>query len=351
MSYNRYSQTYRNNRPKKSGWSFFSKTKTKRVKHYSEASSLTLSNPFKRAHKVRTHRFKFRSLVLPVILATWLSLMLYLPYFTINTINFSGLKLIKQTEIKLATEQEFFAPKLGYPANNYWLVSKKNIADFLQNKYALNNINVEKIFPNTLQITVEEKVTSVIYDNGYAYYLMGGDGTIIKHLRDVHATELFYPTTTTRVSLATTTSSTSLKIATNKTSTSSTQPTFSDRFATASHIPAYGEMLMEYGRYPLLYDLRHEPAQENTTIVSSASIKGLLSFYNALEQGRTVNVTYNTMNEADGGVTIYTSQPWKILIQPTNDIGAQINNLNIILKSNHPTEYIDLRFGDRVYWK
>jgi|GEM_PF-1779645 len=349
MSYHRFGQTYRNEKPKKNGWSFFSKNKTKRVKHYS-AGSITLSNPFKRAHKVKTNHFKFRSLVLPTILAIWLSLMLYLPYFTINNVTFNGLKIIKQTDIKLATEQEFFTPKLGYPASNFFLVNKKNISDFLQNKYALNNITVEKIFPNTLKITVEEKITSVIYDNGYAYYLMGEDGTIIKHLRDVHNSEFVLATDTPKIIISTTTPSTTVKLSNIKISAVNTTAS-SNQFTNTTHIPAYGEMLMEYGRYPLLYDLRHESALENTTIMAATSIKGLLAFYNALEKGKLAMVTYTTISEIDGGITLYTTQPWKIFIQPANDIAAQINNLKIILNSSKPKEYIDLRFGDRVYWK
>ena len=59
----------------------------------------------------------------------------------------------------------------------------------------------------------------------------------------------------------------------------------------------------------------------------------------------------------EGKLTVYTLENWQIFFDPWGDILDQILNLTILLKEKIPPEnrrnleYIDLRFGDRVYFK
>ncbi|MBU0545664.1 hypothetical protein KKA13_00205, partial [Patescibacteria group bacterium] len=62
-------------------------------------------------------------------------------------------------------------------------------------------------------------------------------------------------------------------------------------------------------------------------------------------------VKYMTTEHPLSGITVYTSAPWVIYVQPLDDFERQMANLKAVLKTNVPSEYVDLRFGDRVYWK
>ena len=51
------------------------------------------------------------------------------------------------------------------------------------------------------------------------------------------------------------------------------------------------------------------------------------------------------------GVTVITSNTWDVKINPENDIQSQLAKLKIILKENKIQLYVDLRYGERVFWK
>ena len=63
------------------------------------------------------------------------------------------------------------------------------------------------------------------------------------------------------------------------------------------------------------------------------------------------DVKYYTIENIGSGVDVITSNTWDIKINPENDIQTQLDNLKIILKDNKVQLYIDLRYGDRVFWK
>ena len=120
-----------------------------------------------------------------------------------------------------------------------------------------------------------------------------------------------------------------------------------------AHTPDYKILKKEYGEYPIIYNQINATTtyEKQTDLIKPEIISGVISISNKLKQGRVAIVNYFVIENPGAGVTVYTNQPWKIFLQPLNDIDAQIANLKIILASNHPIEYVDLRFGEKVYWK
>jgi hypothetical protein len=48
---------------------------------------------------------------------------------------------------------------------------------------------------------------------------------------------------------------------------------------------------------------------------------------------------------------IKTAQPWKIISDTSKTPAEQLNELSLLLKTQKPQQYIDMRFDGRLYWK
>ena len=91
--------------------------------------------------------------------------------------------------------------------------------------------------------------------------------------------------------------------------------------------------------------------ENETKILTPEYLQGIMDIFNGLEQGSIAKVSYFSISEPGAGVIVSSNKSWKLLFQPDKDIKAQINNLKVILQNSSPEEYIDLRYGERVYWK
>lgn len=299
------------------------------------------ANPFKPKKKIRLSHLAPAAFL--GIIIVWISLMLYLPYFRITEVTITGLKIIKPAEINTLIQNQFLSSGKIWPKNNYFLVRESAIANALQKKFALNTITVTKIFPHTITISLEEKVSSAIYDNGSTYWLIDKGGTAIQYLRDVTSTEFVASETPGPTSTQPTVASLS---------SSSTFAEASSTIKILTHVPDFNELQRDYGKYPLIYDTRTIPIiARQANILSPTVIQGIIDFFNGLQEGVVAQVEYMTMGDPEAGVTVITDRPWKILFQPTDSISTQLENLQIVLRDNHPTQYVDVRFGERIYWK
>lgn len=344
MRYAQSSYNFRQHQPKKSVLSFLKRNKRRRrLVVEMERGPGKYSNPFKLKKKIRlTH---LAPMALFAMLFAWLALMLYLPYFRVNEVTVNGLKIIKPEEIIALIKNDFLSSGRYWPKNNYFLIRETAVAEALQKKFAFNTIMVTKIFPHVIALNLEEKVSSAIYDNGTQYWLLDQSGTPIQYLRDVTSTEFLFTTATV------TASSTAPAILGTKISTSSTIAT-SSTSSVSVHIPNFKKIQQEYGKFPVIYDTRQITVTERQgNIVSPAVVQGIIDLFSGLGQGKIATAKYMIMSDPGAGVTVITDQPWKIMFQPTAPIQPQLENLKIILRNNHPTQYVDVRFGGRIYWK
>ncbi len=324
----RYFHSNKNFNQYKPAPSFWDRLKKKRQKRELTAVKTPdiLSNPFKKEPpKPKNYKKVLVTAFILLIFLGWLTLMLTLPYFKINNITITGTKISKPQEVSdYVRYGDYFKDGL-ISKKNYFLFPDKTVAQKIQNKFLYESVEIKKIFPNTINVVVSEKPASIIYDNSGVVYLLDKDGKIIKK------TELSYNAINT------------VTVAPSPTNT----PAIS---LNPAALVAYQQTQAEYGNFPVITD--HKPiSATGDNILSAKLIDAAQVWQKYLKEQGIGEVKFFSTDETDFNLKITLNKPWYILINTQSDINAQMRNLKMILSNNAPTNYIDLRFGDRVYWK
>ncbi len=291
------------------------------------------TNPF-RVHK-KPSKIKVKFIVFIVFMMTWITGLAYIPYFKINKINYLGLNNTTKNELDQFIYDNFLNKKSVLPLNDYFFINTGQISGDLYKKFAFETVEVTKVFPNQLNINIKEKISSVIYDNGKKYFLLDSGGTAIKYLKDVESYEITQKIVTSSPDL----------LASNTTSTILTT-------STTEHTPDYKKITALFGNYPIIYDRRGfavDVKQEN--VLPPEHISAILAWYKTLTEQGIAAPKFFALDNLNSGIAIDTTDPWNILFQPKNNNNAQINTLKEILHTIKPQQYVDLRFGEKVYWK
>lgn len=275
-------------------------------------------------HKNNCRKKKFILAIFFILILAWLGLLIYLPYFQIKKITYYGLNIIQKEDIDLYLKENFLnGKKIIIPNSNYFLLSADKIKEGIKNKYTPEKIEVKKVFPDQLYVDVEEKNSSLIYDNGANYFLLDGEGTVIKFLGISSYLDPNFSNTTT---------------------TSNTPK--------ITHQPDFRETREKYGNYPVLFDERSKKIQEKqTNILSEKVIEAILLWQVYMEKEGIGVVKYYSLEDPLSGIKAHHQGNLLVHFQAEHDLQEQVNNLKIILRDFNPKEYIDLRYGDRLYWR
>lgn len=324
MRYFHSNKNFNQYRPPESFWDKFKKKRQSREVPSIKTQDDFLSNPFKKEKpKQKNYKKIAMAVLVPLIFLGWIALMLALPYFKINNIVINGTKISRPQEVEDYVRYGDYFKDGVICRRNFFLFPDKKVAQKIQNKFLYESVKIEKIFPNTINIIVSEKPASMIYDNNGTIYLLDKDGKMIKKA------ELSY----------------SARQKTAEISASSTQITALDNSALA----VYEQIRANYGNFPVITDFK--PIINTDKIISSELINSAEIWQKYLKEQGIGEVKFFTTDETDFNLKITLDKPWYILINGKSEAESQIRNLKMILSENKPTDYIDLRFGDRVYWK
>jgi hypothetical protein len=293
---------------------------------------------------------RVKQLFAPALFLLWFGLLVYLPYFRVTKVVFYGLQILKKEEMQQYLTSTVLNSKIPFfPGNNYFFVSPDTVETELQNKFAVSAVTVTKVFPNEIHVEIQEKISSMIYENNKQFFLLDQGGTIIKFLGE--ETPAGFSTSTDNDPLVDHTSIGISAAVTSSTTLADTTVSTSPKVPLLVS-PNYLKIRNLFGGLPLLLDSSFVSSTTNeTSIVPPGSIRGALDFQDLLQKGGVTTVKYFELQDAGGGLAVHTSQPWIIYFQPKDDLQAQLNNLKMILQSNRPSQYVDLRYGERVYWK
>ncbi|XOU94897.1 MAG: cell division protein FtsQ/DivIB [Candidatus Kerfeldbacteria bacterium] len=239
-------------------------------------------------------------LMLLLIISIIIYLILYSSIFKINKVELIGFDKISAKTIS----KEYIGTQLNnyrlllFRQDNILLFNKEDFVRNINNNYSLESINIDKKFPHTLIITIQEKSPFLIYSTNNSKFYLDENGIISSKITD---------------------------------------DTDNDKIT-------------------IITNDANEEASANETIFSNDKIVFILNVVEKLPKIDSINVTsYSIPNKISYQLNVNVEQGYSIYFDMNKDINEQTNKLRRILDESEsgdaPTEYIDLRIGERVYIK
>lgn len=223
-------------------------------------------------------------------------LVIYSDLFKIKDISITGLDIISEGEIRPLIEKNISGWRYTViPADNMLFMDKDAITREINAKFRLKQLSVDRAW-RSLKIKLQEDVSYVIIYN-QKFYFADGDGIVQKEMDN--------------------------------------------------------ELVRKYwDRFPIL-----NVSQPQISIGDHVISKNIIGYVLDLDKQLKDQGIYPKGYESGGTdqVNMVSKEGWKAYFDINSDIKTSIDNLQLILKEKVPDknklEYIDLRFGNKVFMK
>lgn len=240
-------------------------------------------------------------IILLVLVFGLLGFYYFSSFFYIRHINIRGNQKVAGSDIEnLVLEQS--------ENKRFWLGSQKNInllrvdkiSDKLSNMYYFEKLSIDKDWPGTLNINIEERKYSLIWLEGEKYYYVDNNGNI---------------------------------------------------FSEADPLE------IELEAYPLVENLREARTDGITVNISKETLNYILNLFNIFkERYNEIKIDRFRVDYDANTVKMAILNGPSIYFDDTKDVEEQISKLMVIIKEKlkndfNNKQYIDLRHGDRVYYR
>lgn len=317
------SKLKKRNRRSWSGASRYGSRKSIKIRHYEEAAFFGSSGLYRNQ---RTKPLHIKSFLLGLVVISWFGFLIYSPFFKITNVNYTGNEVVSKEQLEKIVNGHITSSNKLYPANQYFLLNTDKISNDLQNQLPIESVTVKKIFPNSLNVTITEKNSSIIYDNDESFYLLDSEGKLLKYLKQAGSSAV---TMTTEI-----------------TSTTTSTPT-----PQISNPPLGNEFSSNYPNLPIYYDHTKKIPTKNDSVLSQKAISNIIDFDRGIRQGTGLKIIYFTPDYINTDLVAVTGNNWLIKFTTDRSIESQLAAFTNIFKSINPTEYIDVRLEDRLFWK
>lgn len=125
-------------------------------------------------------------IALCLTMGAWAGLLVFHPYFRIRQIIVAGTQNITEAALQETVTTALSRKRWrAIPHNNFFVLDKQRLATIMKTKYPIETVTVKTQFPNTLRLTITERLAFVIYDDGEQYTLVDEEGIPQKTLRTV----------------------------------------------------------------------------------------------------------------------------------------------------------------------
>lgn len=293
-------------------------------------------NPFIKEEKLHKGKLllKIGTLIVSVVLLIYV--VVFSRLFDITNISISGNKKISTAEIEGVIKNTLEYQSYGFiPNSSFFVANIDDIREVLKRRFPIDEIRIEKRFPHDLSIMLTEKISTIVYDNGSVYGLIGLDGSVIELIRAVENYE--WKDVVGKM------------VTTTLDGTTTTVDVVSDRV----HTPDTKKILDQAGEYPVIYDKRAHQTDKGLIVLRPEEVALLIAWYNEVK-----NLSFGVNSiiiENDLDFLIQTKEGWTIKSRfARNNAEEQVRELKLALPKIENTKklsYIDLRYENRMYWK
>ncbi|MFA7314672.1 MAG: FtsQ-type POTRA domain-containing protein [Candidatus Magasanikbacteria bacterium] len=314
---------------------FFNPKKTRRDFSW---EGREVENPFIH-EKISKKLLYFKILLLIASVLITFSIFLFHPFFIIEDVKIDGLQRISKVDLLDTVNGILNYRKFGLIKENSYILSNVNeIKDILKERYPIEKIIVKKSFPNKLSIIIQEKISTIIYDNGLEYSYVDLEGKIVEIMGKT--SEYDWKDITAEVA----------------TTTESGESVTSTVVVARIYEPDVNTIKKDLGSYPIIYDKNNlNDVSLNLDVLDKTKVNILIDWFKQLDNNEKIPLKYFVFEDNSQDLTIKTYKGFYIKTRFDREVTDQINKLNSLYKEkideNKFLEYIDLRYPDRIYWK
>jgi len=296
-------------------------------------------NPYTKNRSHFDNKLKFKLLIIVISIAGMVAIFLYHPYFSISSSSIEiignqriGEEELRATVLAVGSGRKFFL----FPGNSFLVINLEEVQDVIKSRFPISSITVKKTFPNKISVLIEEKISTLIYDNGQMYSYLGIDGKIVENIRQVGDDEW--------------------NIVTRSVTSTNEQGNIIEENIEVerNHVPSVKNIISEMGDYPIVYDLRVKQGSVNDIVLGSGIAESIISWFNLLGKRTDIPFGYITIENELGDGLIKTREGWTLKVKLDKNIDAQFEELQLAIKQKIKRDslnYIDLRFPNKVYWQ
>jgi cell division septal protein FtsQ len=271
-------------------------------------SRKSFRNPFfPSSKKARFKRFFFLVVLFLLLGALAVVVTNQLTDLTITAVTVDGSEQINRQAVVALVETQLETQRfLVLAQRNLLFFSKRQLRQTLRENYAIESVTIDKDWPDTLHITFKEKPFAVVWVSGNQHYYVDFDGDVINQV--------------------------------------GAENSFVIEPSGAGTQVVRRDLLSQ--RYPNVID---ESGRE--VVVGQPAISS--------DQARWINdvaISHYTMRSpAAEEITLSTQEGWQVHFNLNQSVQSQLQKLILTLQErveNRATlEYIDLRFGEKVFYK
>lgn len=271
--------------------------------HFTKSEKKNFGNPFRFRRISSTSRVS--AIIgggLFVVLLSVCYWLLYSSGFDIRTITLDGTTaVISRDQLQEILQARFSNTRVhSIPERNIFAFNTRELAKTLKMRFALDAVLIKKKLPHSLMIQITEKPREAIWSTKNTYFAIDGEGKILH---------------------------------------------------------AISPPALPQTETPIIFDLQSEEVQIQEQVLTpemSAFISKLL----AAEYIQGLHPQFFLLPKRVGtDLILKTGEGWKLYINAADSVEDQLHYLTLTLQNSIPQEkrsaleYVDLRFGERVYFK
>ncbi|OGY54791.1 MAG: hypothetical protein A2951_01400 [Candidatus Buchananbacteria bacterium RIFCSPLOWO2_01_FULL_56_15] len=285
---------------------------TKRDYHRQE-----FRNPFFAKRQAEGHRrpFIFRLAAVVVFLAfvIWLQRS---GTFQIQTIEVRGEPVVGEQEIKDVVSQQLGQRRwLIFSQRNIFFFNTEKTERALAEQYGEDYLTVKKKYFQMIVVSINADISRIVWSTNQQTFYLDANGVALREAADPQSTVEFSQGTTEVV-----------------------------------------RTRNQFGDHPLVFDESGTAVvigQEATSPVLVAFIATLTDTVRARADFEITH--YSIVNPYADWLTLQTTSGWAVYVKTTDSAEAQVSRLLMVLSQKVPDrsklEYVDLRYGDKVFYK
>jgi len=273
-------------------------------------------NPlFSGSKKSSISKYLFRAAITAAVLVGVPWFLIAAPWFYVKDVNVEGSITLYPDQIERFAWDELHKKRWDViPLNHIWLLNTSKLQQELTDSFSLQQAAVERD-GRTVNITIKERITSLIWAQGERLLFVDQEGKVVRDL---------------------------------------TQDETNDVRALI-----YGEGERNYviqdEQIFLIFNEGGGDVSQNDELLTSGAIEVLSTMYANIEHYFIKMDSMSIEAPLSSWATIQIREGFKIYVDLTGDGKEQLSNLEVILQEYQgrlgELEYIDLRFGNRVYVK